>query len=101
VRPKRDRRAPYVYAFAGQVRGAFVADSATCTGKVTVTVHRGTKLLQRRGAHLDSGCRYHTRIRLTSADLRLHHRARLTAKVQYAGTANLTASHTTAQVIAH
>ena len=101
VTPKRDRHAPYVYALTGRVGGAFVADSATCSGQVKVTVRKGTRLLQTRTPHLDSRCRYHTRIRLTATDLRVHQATRLTAKIHYRRTRNLTASHTKRHLTAH
>jgi hypothetical protein len=101
VTPKRDRHAPYVYALRGRIKGAFVTDSATCTGQVKITVRKGTKVLRTRTVNVDSSCRYHARVRLSAADLPLHRAARLPTKIHYVGTTNLTASNTTRRVTAH
>lgn len=99
--PSRDRRAPYVYAITGQVSGPFVADGATCTGRVRITVLRHTKTLEVRTPRLDSRCRYHARIRLGGHKLHVHSATRLKAQVHFLGTGNLQPARISRRVTAH
>jgi alpha-tubulin suppressor-like RCC1 family protein len=101
VSPTRDRRAPYVYDISGRVSGRFVANAATCTGHVRITVRRGTTRLQTRRPQLDSRCRYHGRIKIRGTKLRIRRHTRLTSHIRYLGTGNLQPATTTRRLTAH
>lgn len=92
VTPGRDRRAPYVFAARGRMRGDFVVDGATCHGKVRVTVRRpgGAKVGQRQ-VQLSPTCRFNGSV--TVPGRRVPAKVeQLTVRVQYVGSADLAAS---------
>jgi alpha-tubulin suppressor-like RCC1 family protein len=89
IGPTRDRHAPYVYRVTGRLHGLFVADAATCTGHLKVTIRHGRRLLKAHTTRLHADCAYRLRTRLTKAQLPTSRSARLTIKVHYLGTHNL------------
>ena len=68
LKPKRDRGAPYRFTAKGKLSG-FLADSATCTGKVVVKAKKGRKSVVRRPALKlgTGGCTYAAALRVSGA----------------------------------
>ena len=68
LKPKRDRGAPFRFKAKGKLAG-FLADSATCTGRVVVKAKKGTKSVVKRPAlKLGSGgCTYAASVRVRTA----------------------------------
>jgi hypothetical protein len=58
--PSRDRHKPYTFKVSGRLvpRG-----NAKCTGKVSVQLKHGTRVLMRRGAKVAKSCAYSARVR--------------------------------------
>lgn len=99
--PKRDRRAPYVYAISGRVQGTFAVDSATCTGTVRISVRLGRRTLATKRPRLDSRCRFHSTIRIGISKLPVHRSTRLSGVIRFLGSGNLAPSSATRRLVAH
>ncbi len=105
-RPKRDRRAPYVYRVKGTVAGPFVADRATCTGRVKVLVKKRHRTLLSKRTKLRPDCRFAQRVKVTNRRLRkknvrITRRTRLKLVVKYTGSPNLQPATKVKRAIAH
>jgi len=98
IRPTRDRDAPYVYRITGDVHGRFVADAATCTGRVKVTIHHGQHRLDKHTSRLGAHCGYRAKMRVTADQLHIERTARLTIKIHYLGSKNLKPTSTSRHV---
>jgi hypothetical protein len=59
LRPGRDRRAPYAFRLSGRVsRPALVSPSQGCSGTVTITAKRRTKVVSTRRGSRSRNCEY-------------------------------------------
>lgn len=59
LRPTRDRRAPYAFRLTGRVlRPDQVSPSQGCSGTITLTAKRGTKVIATKRATLSRTCEY-------------------------------------------
>ncbi|WP_300406131.1 hypothetical protein [Nocardioides sp.] len=64
AKPKRDRRAPYVFRLKGALTGDFVADADTCAGKAKIVVTKGKRTVAKKKASLSADCTYATKAKL-------------------------------------
>jgi alpha-tubulin suppressor-like RCC1 family protein len=84
AKPKRDRTKPFKFKASGDLTG-FIADTATCQGRVKVKAKKGSKTVARDSARLGlaSGeCAYKT-------TLKTGKRGRLRLSAKFAGNGNL------------
>jgi alpha-tubulin suppressor-like RCC1 family protein len=84
AKPKRDRTKPFKFKASGDLTG-FIADTATCQGRVKVKAKKGSKTVARDSARLGlaSGeCAYR-------AILKTRKRGRLKLSANFAGSGNL------------
>ena len=87
---RHDRKRPFKFHLRGTVRGAFVADAATCTGTVKIVAkalkgHRHKKIRKTKYAalHADAaGCSY-------ARTIKLHHKGRYRVVATLPTTSNL------------
>lgn len=97
--PKHDGSAPYAYRLSGRVKGAFVADGATCTGAVRVRVSRTTGPVVARGlGRLTDDCRYRVRIEVPGAKIPGGPSVRLDVRARFTGNPDLARATRTASV---
>jgi alpha-tubulin suppressor-like RCC1 family protein len=85
AKPKRDRTKPFKFKARGRLTGLWVADTATCEGRVKVKAKKGSKTVARETSHLRLGsgaCAY----RVT---LKTGKRGRLKLSAYFAGSTNL------------
>jgi hypothetical protein len=101
VTPSRDRHAPYVYSVSGRLRGGFAVDTATCTGRVKISVRLGRHTLQTRTPRVGSRCQYHATIRIGTRKLPVRRATRLTLRLHYRGNGNLLPARATRHLTAH
>lgn len=88
-KPRRDRRAPYVYRVRGQVKGAFAKDAATCGGKVKIKVKRGKRRLVKKTAWVRNNCTYRKKLKIRRGKLGTSRRVKLKIVAKFTGTTNL------------
>lgn len=100
AKPKRDRRAPYVYTIRGRVNGSFQRSVTTCKGDVAVTVWRAKRKLGQRIAKLDTTCGYKIKVRVSKKRLAVKRKTALKVKVRYRGSDLLKPSAVTRRVVA-
>ena len=61
LRPSRDRKAPYAFSLSGKItRPDPVSPSQGCTGTITFSAKRGTKLISSKRVSLTRTCEYKT-----------------------------------------
>jgi phospholipase C len=85
VKPKRDRRRPYVYRVRGTlVPPTTVARASACTGQVSVSVVAKRRVVVTRRASLTADCRYSRRIRFATKR-KLGRTGRLTFRTTFLG----------------
>jgi hypothetical protein len=85
AKPKRDRTKPFKFKARGRLTGLWVADTATCEGRVKVKAKKGSKIVARKTSHLRPGsgaCAYR-------ATLKTGKRGRLKLSANFAGSSNL------------
>jgi alpha-tubulin suppressor-like RCC1 family protein len=100
--PQRDRTRPYTFTVTGKLGGAFIRDSATCTGKVRlVATNPAGRVLKKVTTKVRRDCTLHARVEITQAQLRTTRAAvRITIKASYAGNGSLRATTARARVTA-
>ncbi|MFT4262659.1 MAG: hypothetical protein QM572_04710 [Nocardioides sp.] len=103
---KRDKKAPYVYVVKGRLTGSFPASA--CSGRVSVAVRRGAKLVTSATVPL-AGCAFSGKVTVSSAKLKRalpkrirkrHSKVRLTLTVTWPGSSSLAASSRSITVVA-
>jgi hypothetical protein len=61
LRPSRDRKAPYTFGLRGKItRPDPVSPSQGCSGTVTFSVKKGTRVIQTKRVSLTRTCEYRT-----------------------------------------
>jgi alpha-tubulin suppressor-like RCC1 family protein len=86
AKPKRDRTKPFKFTAKGRLTGSWIADTATCQGRVKVKAKKGSRTVARDTSHLRLAageCTYKAR-------LKTRKRGRLKLSANFAGTTNLT-----------
>jgi WD40 repeat protein len=87
AKPKRDRTLPYRFTFSGKLTPAA---GTTCSGKVVVTVKRGSKTVAKKTAKLASSCKWKTTVTFKNRKkLGKKKAGKLTARARYGGNAAL------------
>src|SRR5205823_9898274 len=85
AKPKRDRTKPFKFKARGRLTGLWVADTATCEGRVKVKAKKGSKTVARETSHLRLGsgaCVYRATVKTAK-------RGRLKLSANFAGSSNL------------
>lgn len=89
AKPKRDRKLPYVFRFSGKLKPA---TGKACSGKVVLTVKRGTKRVARKRVTLSSACAWKATVRFKNRKkLGKRRGGTLKAKARYGGNTVMTA----------
>jgi hypothetical protein len=79
--PKRDRKAPFKYAFRGKITPP---TGTACAGKVQVTVKRGKKQLRKTTGTVSKSCTFKLRVSLSAKTLKTR-KGKLSIRTQYLG----------------
>ncbi|MAS53174.1 MAG: hypothetical protein CMJ44_00855 [Pimelobacter sp.] len=100
AKPRRDRRAPYVFRLKGALTGDFVADADTCAGKATIVVKKGRRTVAKKKAPLSADCTYATKAKLKKKRLgKVRKKTKLKVVATHAGSDVLEASSKKIRVV--
>lgn len=88
--PLRDRRPPFVYALTGSVVTGYPTTVAPCSGRVTLTLRKGTRKIGTASAAVRPGCDWRGTVAVGRRPARsILARTRLTVTASYGGNADL------------
>jgi hypothetical protein len=97
AKPKRDRKLPFRFVFSGKLTPAA---GTTCSGKVVVTVKRGSKTVAKRTATLASSCTWTATVTFKNRrKLGKTPSGKLTATARFGGNAALNAKSSKALTV--